>query len=224
MALGRAQVTRLTAALLAAHTLAGAAYECEGDHCCDHVCTGAKCRTTPAGASVPTSWPSDSCTELVASNYDATTLCSQALAAFEPCALDQPHACGYGLACIAESITSAICVPVCAPAFSDELLHVDSAAAGCVRDGQYGSAYIDDTGARTPVGRVRVSSHGIAVPGCLPEQELANVSGSRLARLKARHHREAPAAALPPGEQGRRTELALQAVGLNLLFHEVRCR
>jgi hypothetical protein len=197
------------------------AYKCEGSGCCDTTCSGKDCRVTASGASVPRWWPNDSCPDLVSDKYDARIPCSEALEPFHECGGNTPFACGYGLACVAETITYAHCAPICDPHFSDELLHVDSIAAGCTFDGQQGSFNLDSLGERVPVGEVTLVNGSIAVPACIARTNRYATKIPEKAQLpqqileNADHEHRAM-------DNASRAKLAAQVVALNLLFWEVR--
>lgn len=155
------------------------AYKCEGAGCCDAHCPrGEDCRQIASGALVPRWWPHNSCGAMIAAHYDATIPCSQALQPFEACGLDVPHACGYGLACVAESITYAHCAPICSWSFKDEFLHLEAVAAGCQHDpndGQRGIMNHDVAGEYIPVGKVVWVTDSIVEPACVSLRNLAHL-------------------------------------------------
>lgn len=189
--------------------------------------------------------------DLVSANYDTTIQCSQAVGKHEPCGLDKPFACGLGLACVAESITHALCEPVCAPGFSDKLLYTEAAAAGCTIDTTDSTALtrIKDVGKLV---LLEGTHSNVAVPKCLVDRNLAvdskpfthaNVAQRAAAQaalaqeadfemdLKGVSVQSSNAAAemrhtddmTPDGsDQLARSQFAAQLIGLNLLFFEVR--
>lgn len=223
-----------------------AAYECQGLGCCTAVCQGDEpCRQLPSGDLVFTWWPHPSCANLVSANYDPEIPCSEALEAHEPCGLDNSFACGLGLACVAESITSALCEPVCAPGFSDDLLYTDAVAGGCTIDTTAAAAATAAPSSKSN-GETILTQGNVAVPACLLGRNLAidakpvrytNVAQRAAAQeqvltmdsdfemdLKASHDQSIHGAAdtSPDGsEQLARNQLAAQLIGLNLLFFEV---
>jgi hypothetical protein len=214
LALGACQCARLVQA-----------YECEGAGCCDAECvSGDDCRLTAAGVKVPRWWPKDSCDEKVAEEYDPDIPCSRALQPFEPCGTGEDFACGYGLACVAESITYAQCAPICGRAFHDEFLHLKGVAAGCKVDGQHGAVNHDAAGEVIPVGKVVQTPDGIAVPECIAAANLATVGAQQQAdgaSTDVDSGDGGPTAVTQVAPQDRREKLAGQLIGLNLLFFEV---
>ena len=97
-----------------------AEYTCAaGRGCCDFTCeTGENCvLAAGSGLFIPSWWLTsagfESCAQKVSRNYDFSTKCSQALPVYATCGLKQRFACGYGLACVAKSISYAQCLPVC---------------------------------------------------------------------------------------------------------------
>jgi hypothetical protein len=199
------------------------AYSCEGSGCCNTTCIGKDCRLLTSGVSVPRWWPKGSCSDLVSHNYDALIPCSKGLGPFDECGGNVPFACGYGLACVAETITYAHCAPICDPHFSDELLHVDSVAAGCTLDGQRGSFNFDSLAERVPVGDVTLVNGSIAVPACIVDKNLyssdilmqAQLSQPSLAGSGQKFVRSSAQ------DQESRAGLAAQVSALNLLLWEV---
>lgn len=78
----------------------------------------------------------------VASYYDRTIPCSEALGVNQVCGGRSRFACGYGLACVAQNINVARCRPVCgigldAPQLANTYL--GQVASGCTVDGQSGT-------------------------------------------------------------------------------------
>ena len=211
----------LAAAIALAACLCGGAlaYDCEGPGCCHATCGGNEsCRKTEAGP-VPSWWPKDSCADLVAHNYDATIACSAAAAPGDPCGGDEPFACGYGLVCVAETITAAHCAPVCDEHYADTLLHADSVAAGCMLDVPRTSYNDAVPGERVPVGDVSVVNGTVAVPTCVLNRNLYH---DGLARVGSGAPGPVAAHERAVGNHQARVELASQVTALNLLFFEVR--
>jgi hypothetical protein len=132
--------------------LAAATYKCDGDTCCDWECYGneweccenpstwgpraIRCWWNGAGAGFPT------CEDKIARHYDTSIKCSEALQAYQDCGLDTAHACGYGLACVAQTITYAQCRPLCGEA-APTSFYTSVLAAGCSNDGQAGTSNPD---------------------------------------------------------------------------------
>ena len=202
-----------------------ASYKCSGEGCCDARCEGAQhCRSTDTGTKVPKWWPHDSCAAKLLEGYNASIPCHEALQPFEPCGEPDSHACGYGLACVAESITYAQCVPICASAFHDELLHRESVAAGCKREWQHGDVNHDKAGEFVPVGNVVDVGEGIAVPECMRDMNLAATTSAglktRTQQATSQQGAEKSKSTAFPDEEAR-SALAQQVVGLSLLFMEV---
>ena len=175
-------------AILASHTCCANSYVCEGSGCCDAPCgPGEDCRQTPLGALVPRWWPRDSCEQLIAAKHDASILCAQALQPYEACGLTESFACGYGLACVAESITYAHCAPICSWSFKDEFLHLKAVAAGCKhnpQDGQRGIMNHDAADEYVPVGKVLYVTDEIVVPACVAKRNLAQIDNADLDRTE----------------------------------------
>jgi hypothetical protein len=94
-------------------------YNCNvGRGCCDYTCEGADCILGPgSGLFIPNWWLTsagfESCVTKVAQQYDVTIPCSKALPVWAECGLAKNFACGYGLACVAKSISFAQCLPIC---------------------------------------------------------------------------------------------------------------
>jgi hypothetical protein len=88
-------------------TSQASSYSCKGSTCCDLQCLGPSCAQVN-GKSIPLWWQREgwsSCDERVSKHYDPTIPCSEGIRAFQPCGFNEPHACGYGLACVAQSIS-----------------------------------------------------------------------------------------------------------------------
>lgn len=103
-------------ALLA--TIARAGAECKGNTCCDYKCSDADpCTATDDSAQlVPASWAKKGwvpCQQLVSAAYDPSIACGKALKNGQECSLKDPHACGYGLICVAQSVKKAKCKRIC---------------------------------------------------------------------------------------------------------------
>lgn len=81
----------LAAAAVLAGAPAAAGYTCTGASCC--------------GAAYQPWWPADSCADKASRRYDASIPCSKALEPHAACGLtDAPFACGYGLACVPQTV------------------------------------------------------------------------------------------------------------------------
>lgn len=217
----RARLGAAAAAVAACLRPGALAYTCEGPGCCHATCGGGEsCRETAAGP-VPSWWRKDSCADLVSHNYDASIACSAAAAPGDPCGGDEPFACGYGLACVAETITAAHCAPLCDEHFADALLHADSVAAGCTLDVPRASFNNAIPGERVPVGDVTIIDGNIAVPACVADRNLYSAAlaraggGSAGPGHKAEHRPQT-------ADHQARVELAAHVTALNLLFFEVR--
>jgi hypothetical protein len=132
--------------------LAAAQYVCDGDSCCDWECYGNEweCCENPSALgprSIRCWWPTAAagfvtCEDKVKSNYDISIKCSEALQAYQSCGLDSAHACGYGLACVAQTITYAECRPLCGDT-APKSFYRSILSAGCSNDGQTGTLNTD---------------------------------------------------------------------------------
>jgi hypothetical protein len=132
--------------------LAVAQYVCDGDSCCDWECYGNEweCCENPSALgprSIRCWWPTAAagfvtCEDKVKSNYDISIKCSEALQAYQSCGLDSAHACGYGLACVAQTITYAECRPLCGDT-APKSFYRSILSAGCSNDGQTGTLNTD---------------------------------------------------------------------------------
>ena len=169
---------------LAALRLPGAsAYTCEGTGCCNYVCgsdgsDASGCMRNSAGASIPKWWMDnrngwESCLDKISANYDTATPCSKAIRPEYPCGTKDSFACGYGLACVPQTISYAQCIPICGSRYAAggrkaealEGFDVSKVTAGCTLDGQSGTMN-PDAGYKLDVGEV-ISENGIALPKCV---------------------------------------------------------
>lgn len=82
--------------------------------------------------------------------YDTSIPCSEALPVLSQCGMNEPHACGYGLVCVAKNIAYAQCVPVCGKRFPEGLqspalseFYLQTIVSGCTVDGQSGTTNMD---------------------------------------------------------------------------------
>ena len=169
---------------LAALRLPGvSAYTCEGTGCCNYVCgsdesDASGCMRNSAGASVPKWWMDnrngwESCLDKISASYDTATPCSKAIRPEYPCGTKDSFACGYGLACVPQTISYAQCIPICGSRYAAggrkaealEGFDVSKVTAGCTLDGQSGTTN-PDAGYKLDVGEV-ISENGIALPKCV---------------------------------------------------------
>lgn len=172
---------------MAACSQPAAAYTCQGTGCCNYVCDDAdsgdvkRCMQNTAGASIPKWWKDDlngweSCQEKIAANYNTATPCSQAIRPDFACGLKDDHACGYGLACVAQTIAWAQCIPVCGDRYTGrravalEGFDVSKVTTGCTLDGQSGTVN-PDSGYNVDVGDI-VIRNGVAIPKCVADTAL----------------------------------------------------
>jgi hypothetical protein len=168
--------------VLAAITFSPAtAYTCDGADCCNYKCTDINCSLSVTGKSYPEWWKQtgfESCDHKISKYYDPSIQCSQALKPFEDCGLTQPHACGYGLACIPQSISYASCIPVCGDLYPRGLMdaalepyYLEKVSTGCTLNGQSGETNTE-AGYSLSVGPVVLSGR-FAVPQCIGSLNLA---------------------------------------------------
>ena len=100
-------------------TSAVTAYSCDGTGCCNHVCDPEQLACdTSTSVSIPKWWLDEkngweSCAAKVSTHYDSATLCSRGIRPDYQCGLKESFACGYGLACVPQTIAYAQCIPIC---------------------------------------------------------------------------------------------------------------
>jgi hypothetical protein len=171
-------VVWLITAVFATTCFTTLAYSCEGSGCCDYVCKGGSCSRSVAGVAYPTWWEQvgwTSCKEKLTAHYNATIKCSEALAPYATCGLTESYACGYGLACVAQSINHAQCLPLCGSSYPKSLadaalvrFDLSEVASGCTLDGQSGATN-SAAGYSVSVGNVELVG-STAVPKCIRTQ------------------------------------------------------
>jgi hypothetical protein len=171
------------------------------------------------------------CTLQVGSNYDISKPCSQALPKFAECGGNTPFACGYGLACVARSVRSARCLPICSKIFNPKNgfgaitlrpYFLGVVAAGCKEDGQ---AVVEEANVGgSSLGTVDVDEDGTAVPLCVKDINIGS-NERRPKRIPPAPKPGSPGApkAPPPAANkavAARQNLARQVVGLSSVFYE----
>lgn len=141
--------------------------------------------------------PGDFDTIPISTQFFTQSIYLQAIPPYGTCGFQTPFACSYGLACVAQNINSAQCMPLCSIAsYRQGLLSPDlgnyylsTVAAGCTLDGQTG------TFNRLPVAPIDIGvvteRSGIAYPECT-----ASLNAMELAQPAL--WAPAPAATAPP--------------------------
>lgn len=173
--------------------------ECPGNEweCCEN--------PTPYGPRSTRCWWSGSaagyptCEEKISAHYDTSIMCSEALHAYADCGLDIPHACGYGLACVAQTITYSQCRPLCGET-APKSFYTSVLAAGCSNDGQAGTRNTDApfdvfVGATTEVG-------GVSYPACADGVNMVFLSDTGPAPFQDSHILGLNTTTAAPGEYG----------------------
>jgi hypothetical protein len=127
-----------------------------------------------------------------------------ALQAYDDCGLHDSYACGYGLACVAQTITYGQCRPLCGET-APESFYTKVIAAGCTNDGQSGTVNSDASFGRDVfVGGV-VEVGGVSYPECALNNNMALVGTTGAAPVQPPHYLAVSAdaaSALAPGAYG----------------------